>query len=166
MPTRLRVRNDSSRKHVYRSDVLTRLADRICEGEGISGEVEISVLFCDDPFMKQLNQQYRNKNTTTDVLSFEQENMTVDGTRVLGDIVVSLETVDRNCDSKQEQMRGEVRMLLCHGLLHLLGYDHGTVSEKEQMVAKQAKYLDISKQAAWSFGPKKTRAIGTRYGGV
>jgi len=166
MSARLRVRNESTRKRMYRGDVLTRLADRICDGEGVEGNVEISVLFCDDPFMKQLNKQYRNTNAATDVLSFEQEEASVGGLRALGDIVVSLETVDRNCDSDPRLMRDEVRMLVCHGMLHLLGYDHGTRPEKEDMLARQAEYLGISEQAAWAFGSKKDIRVTTRSGGV
>jgi probable rRNA maturation factor len=166
MPARLRVRNESTHKRLYRRDVLTRLADRICAGENVAGDVEISVLFCDDPFMQDLNKQYRGKNAATDVLSFELEDVPTGDVRVLGDIVVSLETVDRNCGSDPAEMREEVRLLVCHGILHLLGYDHGTVSEKKEMTARQADYLGISEQAAWAFGPKKNRVVDARTGGL
>jgi probable rRNA maturation factor len=56
-------------------------------------------------------------------------------------------------------MRDEVRMLVCHGVLHLLGYDHGTVAEKKVMVEKQAGYLGVSAALAWDFGPKSKAAV-------
>ena len=154
MGVALRIRNESSRKQLYRSDNLTRLLDRIMAAEGIVDDVEISLLFCDDPFIQDLNRQYRRKNKPTDVLSFEQDSVEGDGPRALGDIVISLETVETNCGGERSAMRVEVRMLVCHGALHLLGYDHGTKGEQVQMNSKQAHYLGVSEQDAWNFGPK------------
>jgi probable rRNA maturation factor len=167
MTVELRIRNESQRKRLYRSDVLARLVDRILAGEEVIDAAEISVLFCDDPFMKTLNKQYRNKNKTTDVLSFEQE--PVDGLvpQPLGDIVISLETVESNCHGDVAAMRDEVRMLMCHGTLHLLGYDHGNATEKAEMLGKQAEYLKTTTEKAWNFGPKKNTMIkSTRSGGA
>lgn len=154
MSVALSIRNESTRKWLYRRDTLTRLVDRILMGEKQQGDIEISILFCDDSFMTSLNKQYRNKNKTTDVLSFEQENLPGQTPRMLGDIVISLETVETNCHDEKAAMRDEVRMLVCHGTLHLLGYDHGTQREKSDMLAKQAHYLKRSDEEAWNFGPK------------
>lgn len=162
MRVELRIRNESNRKRLYRRDVLTRMVNGILEGESIFDAVEISVLFCDDAFIKDLNRQYRKVNAPTDVLSFEQENIDDHAPRVLGDIVISLETVESNCGGDSVMMRDEVRMLVCHGVLHLLGYDHGTVAEKTAMIEKQALYLGVSVNAAWDFGPKKQVLQGIR----
>lgn len=167
MDVTLGVRNDSDRKRLYRRDVLTRLAEKICEGEGLDESVEISLMFCDDPLMTSLNQRYRSEKKTTDVLSFEQPADGALGRHVLGDIVISLETAERNCNGDRRLMREEVAMLFCHGLLHLLGYDHGTAQERNTMNAKQAHYLGVSRQTAWLFGSKTTRlnASATASGG-
>jgi probable rRNA maturation factor len=71
-----------------------------------------------------LNRRYRNKSGPTDVLSFAQDLANHGHPEVLGDIVISLETVERFCKGDRVAMRAEVRLLFCHGLLHLLGYDH------------------------------------------
>ncbi len=139
---------------MYRTDALQRLATRICVGEEIETDVEVSLLFCDDVFMQQLNSEYRNINKTTDVLSFEQETIGDVDPRPLGDIIISLETVESNCHGNRQWMREEVYLLFCHGLLHLLGYDHATKRERDTMTERQSRYLGISKQAAWQFGPK------------
>lgn len=165
MPTALRIRNESTRKRLYRSDVLTRLADRILSAESVDEATEISILFCDDPFMTELNKEYRNKNSATDVLSFEQENIPGQVPQVLGDIIISLETVESNCQGDAGTMRDEVRMLVCHGLLHLLGYDHGTQKEKTVMHQKQALYLGVSEDVAWDFGPKRLPNTQAKTGG-
>lgn len=154
MKIRLAVQHESARKHLYRRDVLQRLAGRICGGEGVEAvEVEISVLFCDDGRIRELNRTYRQKNKATDVLSFEQEAGPAAGVRILGDIVISLETVEGRNDGDRARMRDDVRLLFCHGMLHLLGYDHGTPAERRRMVEKQAQYLGVNNTAAWRADP-------------
>mgnify|MGYP002624701994 CR=1 FL=1 len=161
------VRNESARKRVVRRDRLSRLAERICEGESLTGDIEISVLFCDDPAMAELNRQYGEHSGATDVLSFEQPAQAGGGHRLLGDVVISLETAERNCAGDRTSLRNEVDLLFCHGVLHLLGYDHGTARERERMNQKQAEYLGVSTNAAWDFGPKGPgeRAGAERGGG-
>lgn len=151
------VHNESTRRRLYTRPRLTALAKRICAGEGIRGKAEVSVLFCDDERMRALNKEYRNIDAPTDVLSFEQEAIGTNGPRVLGDIVISLETVETHCGAERTAMRSEVDLLFCHGLLHLLGYDHGTATERQQMQAKQAEYLQVDGASAWAFGPRVLR---------
>jgi len=147
MNLRLDIRNESRRRSVVRRDSLQRLGERICAGEAVEGEAELSVLYCTDSAIRELNRDYRDKNEPTDVLSFEQDGPGV--VRVLGDIVISMDTVDRRCGGDTNAMRAEVRLLFCHGLLHLLGYDHHNRAERERMAAKQAAYLGIPAEAAW-----------------
>ncbi len=154
MKVNLAVQQNSTRKRLYRRDALERLAEKICAGEGVdAAEVEVSVLFCDDAEIKALNKAYRGKNKATDVLSFEQEAGLVPGVRVLGDIVISLETVEGRGEGSPEAMRDDVRLLFCHGMLHLLGYDHATVAERRCMTEKQARYLGVNNDAAWRMDP-------------
>jgi probable rRNA maturation factor len=139
------------------------MAERICVTEGRSGAVEISLLFCDDHRIRDLNREFRKIDRATDVLSFVQDETRGKtgadlGPAVLGDIVISLETVAERCDNATEAMRREVRLLFCHGLLHLLGYDHGTESERRIMAAKQAEYLKLSPAEAWPAQPRRQRA--------
>ncbi len=150
----LDIRNESSRTGLFRRDVLQRIALKVCESEDRAhpGQ-EISLLFCDDLFIAQLNRQYRNKRGPTDVLSFAQSEAEFHGSHVLGDIVISLETVQRNCDGDPAAMRAEVRLLFCHGLLHLLGYEHGTEETRGVMQTKQAQYLNITAEDAWRNRP-------------
>lgn len=162
MSITLNILNHSTRKRLYRRDTLNALAETICTGEGLDEELELSVLLCDDNFIAQLNRQYRDKDAPTDVLSFEQEGAPDLPSRVLGDVVISLETVERDCSGDRALMREEMKVLLCHGILHLLGYDHGTAQERRRMTAKQAVYLGLSQDAAWRFGPKVARNGGTR----
>lgn len=155
MAATLDVRNASVRRGLVRRGPLERLAGRICRGESVRGDVEISVLFCDDDDITVLNRKYRRKNKPTDVLSFEQDGPDAGGpARALGDIVISLETAERNCHGDRSLLKREIELLFCHGLLHLLGYDHGTRAERAEMTRKQAQYLGTSEFEAWQFGPK------------
>lgn len=145
----LDIRNLSSVKRLYRAQSLVALAEKICQGEGQTMDSEISLLFCDDPFIKELNHQYRGKDMATDVLSFPQAYPITSGACILGDIVISLETVQRFCNNDRDAMRQEVRLLFCHGLLHLLGYTHAKIKDRTVMTAKQAAYLGVELDQAW-----------------
>jgi len=156
MAVTILIRNESQRKRLYRRDVLERIAARCVADEGIAADVELSLLFCDNAFIQQLNRQYRGIDRPTDVLSFCQDAAVApEGCRVLGDIVISLETVEERQratgDPQQDRaaMRDEVRLLFCHGMLHLLGYDHGASAERKLMTARQAAVLNIPTDAAW-----------------
>lgn len=155
------IRNDSARKRLVRRDRLERLALRVCGGETLHGDIEISVLLCDDPAIAELNRRYSDQTGATDVLSFEQSDVPAKGSRPLGDIVISLETAERNCGGERALLRAEVEMLFCHGLLHLLGYDHATERGRSRMQRKQAEYLGRPDPDAWNFGPKVNRRSGT-----
>lgn len=152
MIPRIDIQNRSTRKRFYRRDQLLHLAQHICDSEGCTGSIEISLLFCDDVYMAELNRQYRKKSGPTDVLSFPQEPVTAGEVRQLGDIVISLETVERLGGDLTESRR-EVGLLFCHGLLHLLGYDHATASEEDKMKTLQARYLGTSPEEAWKNKP-------------
>ncbi len=165
MAIHLMTRNESRRKGLYRTDALKRLAQRVCSEEGLARSAEISLLLCDNPAIATLNRDYRHKNEPTDVLSFPQTTGVMNGpVLLLGDIVISLETVEERFNGDVQQMRAEVRLLFCHGLLHLLGYTHDTLDEQNQMAAKQAYYLGIPIEAAWGPVPtiSKTRTAAKR----
>ena len=102
------------------------------------GHAELSVLLTNDAQIHALNLQHREKDKPTDVLSFPLDegggaDGTVSGTRVLGDVVISLDTAARQARGRKRELLPEVRFLLAHGLLHLLGYDHGDPAEKRVM---------------------------------
>ena len=89
--------------------------------EGILNDPEISLVFCNDPFIQALNAEYRGKNAPTDVLSFAQ-----DDPQTLGDIVLSVPTAARQAEAAGWPLESEIALLAVHGLLHLLGHDDET----------------------------------------
>ena len=89
---------------------------------------EISMLLCNDTYMQELNKTYRNIDSTTDVLSFENDGEYEDEEgkwKCAGDIVISLDTLPVNAEYFNESRNDELKRLIVHGLLHLNGMDHG-----------------------------------------
>jgi probable rRNA maturation factor len=88
-----------------------------------------TVAFVSDRKMRELNKQFRGKNTTTDVLSFPFEPDEFDlEQNFLGDIVISLEQANKQANENNLILETEVKQLILHGTLHLCGYDHETDS--------------------------------------
>ncbi|KAJ3692061.1 hypothetical protein LUZ60_012411 [Juncus effusus] len=95
--------------------------------------VEISVLLCDDDFIKKLNKEWRGEDKSTDVLSMSQHVPGLDiPVLLLGDIVISVETAGRQAKERDHSLLDEIRILMVHGLLHLLGFDHEISEEAEE----------------------------------
>ncbi len=116
------------------------------KGKAFANLCELSVLFTGDAQVKKLNRQYRGKDQTTDVLSFsllEGKKLKTGGAekRVLGDVVISLPQAKRQARKAGKTMESEVAMLLVHGILHLLGYDHGSKPEEKRMFGLQDRIL-------------------------
>ncbi len=103
---------------------------------------QASVAFIGDSRMKQLNELFRGKKTTTDVLSFPREPDEFDPEKDnLGDIVISVEQAQQQAVENGLTLEGEIKQLILHGLLHLCGYDHendnGEMSERELELREQ-----------------------------
>lgn len=118
---------------------------------------ECSVLLVDDSAMAALNHAYRGVTGPTDVLAFpmnegrfgatssspralrqaQGRRTQGEGPDLLGDVVISAETAARQARSASGGVRGELALLLVHGILHLVGYDHGTATERRRMWEKQ-----------------------------
>ena len=101
---------------------------------------ELSVVLCDDQYIQGLNLIHRGKDKPTDVLSFPQvEYQKPERPRrgqqlsLLGDVVISLTTAARQAESRRRTLQSEVRFLLAHGVLHLVGHDHMTPDDKRTM---------------------------------
>ena len=115
---------------------------------------EISVLFCSDEFIKELNSQYRNIDSATDVLSFENGEEYEDDEGLwknVGDIAISLETLPKNAEYFEVDTNTELKRLIIHGILHLNGMDHGeehiekgVVPTDEMLILQENLLADLS----------------------
>lgn len=107
---------------------------------------ECSVLVVDDADMAALNRAYRGVAGPTDVLAFPMTEGRFGRAwpDLLGDVVISAETARRQARPGRGGVRAELALLLVHGILHLVGYDHGTAEERRRMWHKQGAILAAS----------------------
>lgn len=105
-----------------------------------------TILLTNDARILELNSQFRNQNKPTNVLSFpsgEEEPDPENGKLYLGDIAISFETVSREAVEGQKTLTHHLTHMIVHGILHLLGYDHETDEEAEEMEGLEIKILHV-----------------------
>jgi probable rRNA maturation factor len=127
-----------------RADNVRRDAQIVLELTGESAS-ELTVSLVSDAEIHELNRKYRQKDRPTDVLAFAmREGETGPGDlAVLGDVVISLDTAERQAQRLRRTLADEVRVLLIHGVLHLLGYDHERgAAEARRMHAMERRLRD------------------------
>jgi rRNA maturation RNase YbeY len=109
--------------------------------------IEISVLLTNDRYIQTLNHRYRDKEKSTNVLSFPQISMaelmhlTSDAPVLLGDIVMSFETITKEAEDQNKLLMNHIIHLYIHSLLHLLGYDHIDEEDAIEMETMEANFL-------------------------
>jgi probable rRNA maturation factor len=112
-------------------------------------DVELSISFVSDDEIQELNKQWRNIDSPTDILSFVQSDNVDDmdfwpidnESNILGDMIISIKAIERNCENFNVSFDEEVDRLLIHGILHLLGHDHKTNDKNEPMLVLQEEIL-------------------------
>ncbi|WP_251960327.1 rRNA maturation RNase YbeY [Nostoc commune] len=110
---------------------------------------EIGLRLTDDSQIQELNAQYRQQNKPTDVLAFaaleadfpQSEEMLISIPLYLGDIIVSVDTAQRQSQQQEHSLQTELAWLTAHGLLHLLGWDHPDEESLERMLEQQVRLL-------------------------
>jgi rRNA maturation RNase YbeY len=105
---------------------------------------EVSILLTADADIRELNQQFRSIDQATDVLSFPQnaeEDPPIPGELILGDIAVSLDTAQVQAKDHGLTFEEEIILLLIHGILHLLGYDHEISEQEEEKMRRKTREL-------------------------
>jgi probable rRNA maturation factor len=123
-------------------DGLVSLARGCLLGEGVP-DVELSISLVEEDEIADLHRRFMDEEGPTDVLSFpldEAGEAGEDGVRILGDVVICPAVAARNAP---EDVAGELRLLLVHGILHLLGHDHIEDAERVEMWARQERYTGV-----------------------
>jgi probable rRNA maturation factor len=149
-----------ARKNVPASPIsnvaLRRRAERMLKALKLP-RAELSLLLCDDSEIHHLNRSHRRKDKPTDVLAFAQrEGPALPGAgHLLGDVVISLDTARRQAAEHGHSLWAEVTLLLAHGLLHLVGYDHRTDAEEAQMNAKAVVLVNAAGARAARLTPSR-----------
>ena len=140
--------------------LIRKCCHAVLDYENFKNDCEVSVSLVDNDEIRRLNRNYRNKDKSTDVLSFPLgENGVYDvnretGSSLLGDVVISMETAVKQARIYGHSLEREVGFLTVHSMFHLLGYDHETsaldaavMHEKEEAVLSQ---LGISRETTFT----------------
>ena len=118
--------------------ILLRAAQMTLDFTNTTKNSDVSIVVGNDAFLQRLNLKYRNVDSTTDVLSFPSGEIDPDTQAYyLGDIVISLTRAQEQSSSEGHALVDELQLLVVHGTLHLLGYDHMETADKVKMQAAQ-----------------------------
>jgi probable rRNA maturation factor len=120
-------------------DTLVDLARTVLRGEGVA-DAELSLAFVPEDEIAALHERFLGEPGPTDVLAFPLGEADGDGTRLLGDVVIAPAYAARTRDD----LDAELRLLLVHGILHLLGHDHEDDAERAAMWTLQARYSGVT----------------------
>jgi probable rRNA maturation factor len=131
-------KDKSSLRQLLKKAVLETYA-----AQSLSTNSEMSIIVTSDERLRKLNQSYRGIDTPTDVLSFPAGDIDPEtGNIYLGDIIISLQRANQQALNTGHRVEAELQLLVIHGTLHLIGFDHVQANEKDKMWAAQIFVLE------------------------
>lgn len=147
------ISNDAELDTLLDAQEVEHICEVVLAAEGVEREVEISLSYVDEDEMHELNHEWRGIDRTTDVLSFEcdsafDDDIPADETLELGDIILAPQVIARQAPGFGNSPADECRLMLVHGMLHLLGYDHIEDDEAEVMEAARTLSCAIWRSSA------------------
>lgn len=122
--------------------ILKKIVGKVLIGEN-KKKASLSIAFIGEKRMKSLNKKYRNKNKATDVLAFSGDSLPVNlniKNRSLGEIVICFQEIKKNAKKFKTDFKKELKRILIHGVLHLLGYDHEKGDLETKKMKKKEEY--------------------------
>ena len=114
---------------------------RMVAGSEVRRVGDISIIFCSDNYILDVNMRYLQHDYFTDIITFDY----CEGDRLSGDLFISIDSVRENALYYGAEFGDELNRVMVHGLLHLIGYDDHTEEEKKVMRAKEDYYLSLRK---------------------
>lgn len=101
---------------------------------------ELNFIFCSDNYLLEINKQYLNHDTLTDIVTFDNSETE---SKIVGDVFISIERVIENAATFNAPVRDELHRVIIHGVLHLLGYTDKSKTTKAIMTGKEDEYLKL-----------------------
>ena len=132
-------------------DQVGKIAQRVLKAEGVAPPFEVSLVFTDSETVQKLNRDYRDVDEPTDVLAFymlpQKEGdssfaLPPDGVTRLGEVIISYPQAAEQAKEQGHSVDKELTLLIIHGILHLLGYDHEQPEEEVKMRAREKELLE------------------------
>jgi probable rRNA maturation factor len=128
-----------------------RIAQTVLKGEGVASPYEVSLVFTDSETVRRLNRDYRGLDEPTDVLAFhmlpqkeadDSFALPPDGVTRLGEVIISYPQAVEQAKEQEHSTEKELALLVIHGILHLLGYDHEEPGEEAKMRSREKELLE------------------------
>lgn len=144
MPFRIDVQNRGEPAYPVDAKRLEEAAGAVLAQHNVHSDSSLSVVIADNDFVRALNQQYRDIDAPTDVLSFpaDEPPVAIDGEPpYLGDLIIAFPYASAQAAREQHDLSHSLVLLVVHGTLHLLGYDHDTTENRTEMWAAQESAL-------------------------
>lgn len=126
-------------KFVFRQKTLTKKWLKLVAESEICRIGDISIIFCSDNYILDINQKYLGHDYFTDIITFDYR----EGDRLSGDLFISVDSVRENSVEYGTEFSDELNRVIVHGLLHIIGYDDHTDEQTSQMRAKENYYLSL-----------------------
>jgi probable rRNA maturation factor len=136
-PTRIHTQIASRYVDLIKPARLKQAANAALDQQRTTDRVELTIVIAGNAQLRTLNRQFRHIDAPTDVLSFNA----ADETAYLGDVIISYPQAKAQARAGGHPIEAELQLLVVHGVLHLLGYDHDTAAKKAQMWQTQAAAL-------------------------
>ncbi|MDR3696809.1 rRNA maturation RNase YbeY [Mucilaginibacter sp.] len=133
--------------HFFEEDITYKLKNKTLVRQWITQTIlaegyqlkELNYIFCSDAYLLQINQQYLNHDTYTDIVTFDNSDTEK---VIIGDIFISIERIRENAAKFNTSETDELHRVIIHGVLHLLGYKDKTATAKQKMTQKEDLYLN------------------------
>lgn len=123
--------------------LLKKAAQQTLEHQAIPKPYSMTILMSDDSQLQSLNRDYLKIDAPTDVLSFPSGETDLEtGAKYLGDVIISVPRAEQQAKAASHPLEAEVQLLVVHGVLHLLGFDHAAADEKALMWKAQGEILE------------------------
>lgn len=126
-------------KFVFKQKTLTRKWLKLVAESEICRIGDISVIFCSDNYILDINQRYLSHDYFTDIITFDYRK----GDRLSGDLFISVDSVKENSVEYGTEFNDELNRVIVHGLLHIIGYDDHTEEQTREMRSKENYYLSL-----------------------
>lgn len=124
---------------------IQKLIAHILKSEGLALETILNVVFTDNATIHELNKRFLDRDHPTDVLSFNVHTEYLPSELpILGDVYISVEKANEQAESFQVTFQDELKRLVTHGILHLIGYEHDDPEQQEKMEALTENYIGFS----------------------
>ena len=130
-------------KFEFKNKLVSNRWLKMVAGSEIKSLGDISIIFCSDNYILDVNIRYLHHDYFTDVITFDY----CEGNKLSGDLFISIDSVRENAIEFGTEFDEELHRVIVHGLLHLIGYDDHTPEEQKVMRAKEDYYLGLRDKA-------------------